>query len=141
MRRDHRNFTVIRVRARGNTCRSRICAGEGLYGSIENGGNRLVEGFAVMTSSGSVWIWVSRRRRDGDWLDVSLKDSGGAGVATSSKRSGFSRKRGIERTDTEVGEDGMDAGERVMRSEFLLGDPRDADEEFWKDLREELRGK
>lgn len=32
------------------------------------------------------------------------------------------------RTDTEVGEDGIDAGERVMRREFLFGDPREANE-------------
>lgn len=30
---------------------------------------------------------------------------------------------------TEVGEDGMDAGERVMRSEFLFGDPREGERE------------
>ena len=41
-----------------------------------------------------------------------------------------------ERTDTEVGEDGMDAGERDMSSEFLFGDPRDAGEEVWKKMRE-----
>jgi hypothetical protein len=79
-----------------------------------------------MASSGSVWIWVSRGGRDGDRLDVSFEDGGGAGVATGSKRSGFDERRGMKRTDTEVGEDGMDAGERVMRSEFLLGDPREA---------------
>jgi len=39
------------------------------------------------------------------------------------------KKDGKKRTDTEVGEDGIDAGERVMRSEFLLGDPREADED------------
>ena len=32
----------------------------------------------------------------------------------------------------------MDAGERVMRSEFLLGDPREADEEGRKEMREVL---
>lgn len=32
----------------------------------------------------------------------------------------------MKETDTEVGEDGMDADERVMRSEFLFGDPRQA---------------
>lgn len=37
----------------------------------------------------------------------------------------------------EVGEDGMDAGERVMRSEFLFGDPREAD----KRMRERLETK
>jgi len=35
----------------------------------------------------------------------------------------------MKKTYTEVGEDGIDPGERVMRSEFLLGDPREADEE------------
>ena len=40
----------------------------------------------------------------------------------------FSERHERKRTDTEVGEDGMDAGERVMRSEFLLGDPRVAGE-------------
>lgn len=34
----------------------------------------------------------------------------------------------MKETDTEVGEDGMDAGERVIISEFLFGDPREADE-------------
>ena len=34
------------------------------------------------------------------------------------------------RTDTEVGEDGMDAGEREMRREFLFGEPREADEKY-----------
>ena len=34
----------------------------------------------------------------------------------------------MKETDTEVGEDGMDAGERVIRSEFLFGDPREAEE-------------
>lgn len=43
-----------------------------------------------------------------------------------SKRSEFEDGGLLERTDTEVGEDGMDAGERVMRSEFLFGDPREA---------------
>jgi hypothetical protein len=33
-----------------------------------------------------------------------------------------------KRTDTEVGEDGIEAGERVMRREFLFGDPREANE-------------
>ena len=40
----------------------------------------------------------------------------------------FSERHERKRTDTEVGEDGMDAGERVMSREFLLGDPREADE-------------
>lgn len=44
----------------------------------------------------------------------------------------------MKRTDTEVGEDGMDAGERDMRSEFLLGDPREADEEVGREMREEV---
>jgi len=84
-----------------------------------------------MTSGGSVWVWVSRGGRDGDRLYVSFEDGGGAGMATGSKRSVFFGKSKSKktRTDTEVGEDGMDAGERVMRSEFLLGDPREAGEE------------
>jgi hypothetical protein len=53
-------------------------------------------------------------------------------VATSSKQSEFGEKRRSEKTDTEVGEDGMDAGERDMRSEFLFGDPREADGEVRK---------
>ena len=88
----------------------------------------MVESFAVMTTSGPVWIWVSRGRRDGDRLDVSFEDGRGAGVATNSKQSGFDEIRRGERADTEVGEDGMDAGERVIRSEFLFGDPREAEE-------------
>ena len=56
-------------------------------------------------------------------------------MARETKRSGFCKTLGTEKTDTEVGEDGMDAGERVMRSEFLLGDPREADE-VWKEMRE-----
>jgi hypothetical protein len=32
----------------------------------------------------------------------------------------------------------MDPGERVMRSEFLLGDPREADEEVGVGMREEV---
>ena len=94
VRRDHRNFAVIRVRARGDTwCGCRVGAGESLNGSVENGGNRLVKGFAVMTTSGSVWIWVSGGGRNGDWLDVSFEDSGGAGMARGSKRLGSDRIR------------------------------------------------
>jgi len=94
MRRDHGNFAVIRVRARGDTwCGRRVGAGESLNGSVENGGNRLVEGFAVVTTGGSVWIWVSRGGRNGDWLDVSFEDSGGAGMAINSKLLEPSRTR------------------------------------------------
>jgi len=99
VRRDHRNFAVIRVRARGDArCGSRVGAGESLNGGVENGGNRLVEGFAVMTTSGSMWIWVSGGGRNGDWLDVSFEDSGGAGMARNSKglESGRTRReRGL----------------------------------------------
>lgn len=42
------------------------------------------------------------------------------------RRSEFEDVGKLKGTDTEVGEDGMDAGERVMRSEFLVGDPREA---------------
>ena len=56
-------------------------------------------------------------------------------MATGSKQSEFGEKRRTEKTDTEVGEDGMDAGERDMRSEFLFGDPREADGEVRKKMR------
>lgn len=83
MRCDHGNFTVVRVRARGATCYvRRIRAGESLNGSVENRRDGLVEGFTVVTTSGSVWIWVGRGGRDGDRLDVSFEDGGGTGVAT-----------------------------------------------------------
>ena len=51
-----------------------------------------------MTTSGPVWIWVSRGGRDGDRLDVSFEDGRGAGVATNSEQSGFDetgRERGL----------------------------------------------
>lgn len=35
----------------------------------------------------------------------------------------------------------MDAGERVIRSEFLFGDPRVAGEEDWKRLERVFKGK
>lgn len=55
---DHRDFPVIRVRAGGDArC---IRTGESLDGSVEDGGDRLLEGFAVVSPSGPVWIWVSR---------------------------------------------------------------------------------
>lgn len=82
-----------------------------------------------MSSSSSVWIWVSQGGRDGDRLNVSFEDGRGRGMATDLKRSEFLEGDGTKRTYTEVGEDGMDPGERLMRSEFLLGDPREADEE------------
>lgn len=47
-------------------------------------------------------------------------------MAINSKRSGFNEGDGRKETDTEVGEDGMDEGERVIRREFLFGDPREA---------------
>ena len=80
-----------------------------------------------MSPSGSVWIWVNGGGRNGDRLNVSFKDCRGAGVTTDSKRSILERRDEKERTDTEVGEDGMEAGERDMRTEFLFGDPREAD--------------
>ena len=38
-------------------------------------------------------IWVSGGGRNGDWLDVSFEDSGGAGMAGGSKRLGSCRTR------------------------------------------------
>ena len=46
-----------------------------------------------MTTSGSVWIWVSGGGRNGDWLDVSFEDSGGAGMARDPKGLESSRIR------------------------------------------------
>lgn len=51
----------------------------------------------------------------------------------------YSERHERKRTDTEVGEDGIEAGERVMSSEFLLGDPREADEGVG--MREEVEEK
>jgi len=81
---------------------------------------------------------MGRRGRDGDRLNVSFEDGRGGGVATGSKMSGPDERDGTKKAYTEVGEDGMDPGERVMRSEFLLGDPREADEEVVVKVREEL---
>lgn len=44
-----------------------------------------------MTSSGSVWVWVSRGGRDRDRLDVSLEDGGGAGMAKVQRDQSFGR--------------------------------------------------
>lgn len=62
MRGDHRNVAVIRVRAGGDTWCSRICTSKGLNCSVEDGGDRLLEGFAIMPPSGPVGIWVGRGR-------------------------------------------------------------------------------
>jgi hypothetical protein len=118
IRGDNVDFFLVARRHSGGRRRS---GSEDLCGRIENGRNRMFESLGVMATSDSMgisWMVVKRRSR-ADWFDVTLKNGRRTRVPGRSVNR-RTRNKKEKRTDTEVGDEGMEVGERGISWEFLL---------------------